>query len=179
LCAAARLHKSKQRPVRPWRDARPAGAARQVWSWLEESGLEISTACMNAYVSALVKQVRLAAAVPQHARSRARRAAAPAAVQAAPASVLTALLRVPVRHVPELFLWDLRGRPQRARRAVRRRGAGRRRERRSARCWRRARAASRPSAPSMRCWWRRCGRATRPSRRGWALRRTLAAPRPA
>lgn len=31
----------------------------QVWSWLEESGLEINTACMNAYVSTLVKQVRM------------------------------------------------------------------------------------------------------------------------
>ncbi|KAK9831962.1 hypothetical protein WJX81_003568 [Elliptochloris bilobata] len=29
---------------------------RLVWSWLEESGLEINTACMNAYVSILVKQ---------------------------------------------------------------------------------------------------------------------------
>ena len=30
----------------------------QVWSWLEESGVEINTACMNAYVSTLAKQAR-------------------------------------------------------------------------------------------------------------------------
>jgi hypothetical protein len=195
----------KQRPVRGWRDAGPAGRGRQVWSWLEDSGLEISTACMNAYVSALVKQARMAAATlpparrlprrrptsyspgapcesaagPRHARPRARRAVAPAAVQAAPAGVLKALCGAAAcACARRAKVWNLQGAasasapsgptlPYPHSYPAGGRGAGRRRAGRSARCWRRARAASRPSAPSTRCWRRRRGRATRPSRRGY------------
>lgn len=32
-------------------------AVKEVWGWLERSNMEINTACMNAFVTALVKQV--------------------------------------------------------------------------------------------------------------------------
>ncbi len=30
----------------------------QIWEWLEDSGLEINAACMNAYLGCLMRQVR-------------------------------------------------------------------------------------------------------------------------
>lgn len=39
-------------------DAGDLAAVKQVWAWLEASGMEINTTCMNALVNALVKQAR-------------------------------------------------------------------------------------------------------------------------
>lgn len=39
-------------------DAQQSGRVKEAWGWLHASGLEVHVTCVNAYLDALIKEVR-------------------------------------------------------------------------------------------------------------------------